>query len=46
MEKYKDSIREYAYCFILGPFFMIIEAWRTGIFLLFCRTGFTCWLPR
>ena len=32
MEKYKDSIREYAYCFILGPFFMIIEA--CGEFIL------------
>ena len=32
MEKYKDSIKEYAYCFILGPFFMIIEA--CGEFIL------------
>lgn len=32
MEKYKDSIKEYAYCFILEPFFMIIEA--CGEFIL------------
>ncbi len=32
MEKYKDSIRKYAYCFILGPFFMIVEA--CGEFIL------------
>lgn len=26
MEKYKESIRQYLYCFILGPFFMVVEA--------------------
>lgn len=26
LDKYRDTIKEYAYCFILGPFFMIIEA--------------------
>lgn len=32
MKKYKDSIRRYGYCFLLGPFFMIIEA--CGEFIL------------
>lgn len=32
MNKYKDTIKKYLYCFILGPFFMIIEA--AGEFIL------------
>ena len=32
MEKYRDSIRRYGYCFFLGPFFMVIEA--CGEFIL------------
>lgn len=32
MSKYKDSVKRYFYCFILGPFFMILEA--CGEFIL------------
>ncbi|MDY3919659.1 MAG: ABC transporter ATP-binding protein [Candidatus Limivivens sp.] len=32
MNKYRDSVKKYLYCFILGPFFMIIEA--SGEFIL------------
>lgn len=32
MKKYKDSIKRYFYCFILGPLFMILEA--AGEFIL------------
>lgn len=32
MSKYKDSIKKYFYCFILGPFFMVLEA--CGEFIL------------
>ena len=32
MRKYKDSIKQYFYCFILGPLFMILEA--AGEFIL------------
>lgn len=32
MDKYKDAIRQYRYCFIFGPLFMIIEA--SGEFIL------------
>ncbi|MBQ7781138.1 MAG: ABC transporter ATP-binding protein [Lachnospiraceae bacterium] len=32
MSKYRDSIKKYFYCFILGPFFMVLEA--CGEFIL------------
>ncbi len=32
MYKYKDTIKKYLYCFILGPFFMMLEA--AGEFIL------------
>lgn len=32
MSKYRDTIRKYFYCFLLGPFFMVLEA--CGEFIL------------
>ena len=32
MSKYKDTVKRYFYCFILGPFFMVLEA--SGEFIL------------
>lgn len=32
MKKYKDSVKKYLYCFILGPLFMVLEA--CGEFIL------------
>lgn len=32
MNKYRDTLKKYWYCFILGPFFMVLEA--TGEFFL------------
>lgn len=32
MSKYRDSVRKYFYCFLLGPFFMVLEA--CGEFIL------------
>ena len=32
MSKYRDAVRKYFYCFLLGPFFMVLEA--CGEFIL------------
>ena len=32
MSKYKDTVKRYFYCFLLGPFFMVLEA--AGEFIL------------